>query len=108
MSGITSTPSRALPIAVMAIVLPSLACGRLVQSPTPAPSSPTPAPSEAAPANGVSDLSLPVSSGSILFRDDFQDGQAQEWQTSGGWFVEQDGDRYYFGTSGEGWAWIYG
>jgi len=108
MSGITSAPSRVLTIAVVAIILTSPACGRLVQSPTPAPSSPTPAPSEAAPANGVSDLSLPVSSGSILFRDDFQDGQAQEWQTSGGWFVEQDGDRYYFGTSGEGWAWVSG
>ena len=99
---------RSLAVVVAVGLLSGLACGRLVQSPTPAPSSPTPAPSAAAPASGVSDLSLPVSSGSILFRDDFQDGEAQEWQTSGGWFVEQDGDRYYFGTSGEGWAWVSG
>ncbi len=54
----------------------------------------------------LSGVNLPVDSGVILFQDDFQDGEPQDWETSGGWFVEQQGDVYVFGTSGRGYAWV--
>jgi len=38
--------------------------------------------------NQIPGVNLPVENGIILFQDDFQDGDAQEWQTNGGWFVE--------------------
>jgi hypothetical protein len=49
---------------------------------------------------------LPVDSGILLFMDDFQDGQPDNWQTSGAWYVEQNGELYYFGAAGRGWAWV--
>ncbi len=47
-----------------------------------------------------------ISGGAVLFQDDFQDGQAQEWQVSSGWYVNQNGDVYTFGASGQGAAWL--
>ena len=43
-------------------------------------------------------------SGSILFRDDFQDGQPQDWSIKSAWNVEQFNEVYLFGTSGLGTA----
>jgi len=45
-------------------------------------------------------------SGLILFKDDFQDGNSDGWQTKGAWFVNQDGEVYTFGASGEGSAFV--
>lgn len=44
--------------------------------------------------------------GTLLFRDDFQDGQAQEWSINSAWNVQQFGDVYLFGASALGGAWV--
>jgi len=50
---------------------------------------------------------IPGASGPILFQDDFQDGEAQEWRTNNAvWYVQQEGDFYHFGTSEQGGAWL--
>lgn len=69
-----------------------LACGRGAE---------TIQPSGGQPAGGGQ-----AQSGSVLFRDDFQDGQPQEWGITSAWFVEQSGDVYTFGASGRGGAWV--
>jgi hypothetical protein len=43
---------------------------------------------------------------SILFRDDFQDGDTEGWQISAGWTVQQQGDIYTFATTGTGSAFV--
>jgi hypothetical protein len=47
-----------------------------------------------------------VSAENILFRDDFQDGDAEGWQVGPSWVVQQDGDLYTFDTTGEGYAFV--
>ena len=42
----------------------------------------------------------------ILFKDDFQDGQAENWQTTQAWNVQQNGDVYYYEAKGEGITWL--
>jgi hypothetical protein len=46
--------------------------------------------------------------GAILFQDDFQDGQPDGWQITAAWYVQQEGNVYYFGSSGQGGAWVPG
>lgn len=48
----------------------------------------------------------PLTGGAVLFRDDFQDGQPDGWQTTGAWYVNQQGDIYTFGATGQGAAWV--
>jgi hypothetical protein len=48
----------------------------------------------------------PLTGGAVLFRDDFQDGQPDGWQTTGAWYVNQQGDVYTFGATGQGAAWV--
>jgi hypothetical protein len=48
----------------------------------------------------------PLTGGTVLFRDDFQDGQPDGWQTTGAWYVNQQGDVYTFGATGQGAAWV--
>ncbi len=50
----------------------------------------------------------PSMGGFALFRDDFQDGLAPEWQISSGWQLVREGDNVYFGGAGEGLAWVAG
>jgi len=50
----------------------------------------------------------PAASGSILFKDDFQDGTPDNWSITGGWDVQQDGEIYYFSTAVMGSAWVPG
>ncbi len=47
-----------------------------------------------------------ISADNILFRDDFQDGDAQGWQVGGAWVVQQDGDLYTFDATGQGYAFV--
>ncbi len=47
-----------------------------------------------------------ISASNILFRDDFQDGDAQGWQVGGAWVVQQDGDLYTFNATGHGYAFV--
>ena len=47
-----------------------------------------------------------ISAENILFRDDFQDGDADGWQVGGAWVVQQDGDLYTFDATGEGYAFV--
>jgi hypothetical protein len=44
--------------------------------------------------------------GEILFQDDFQDGQPDNWTISSGWTVQQSGDVYTFASSVAGAAWV--
>jgi hypothetical protein len=48
----------------------------------------------------------PAQTGVLLFRDDFQDGKAQEWSIASTWTVEQHGQVYLFGASGLGGAYV--
>jgi len=48
----------------------------------------------------------PLTGGAVLFRDDFQDGQPDGWQTTGAWYVNQQGDVYTFGATGQGAVWV--
>jgi len=81
-------------LAFLAIFVLSLACGQGTEANQPA----------------VDDIQPAVSgqaqAGTVLFQDDFQDGQAQEWKINSAWVVEQDGDVYTFGATGLGGAWI--
>ena len=42
----------------------------------------------------------------ILFQDDFQDGQPDNWQLVSTWYVQQSGDIYVFGGAGKGGAYV--
>ncbi len=42
----------------------------------------------------------------VLFQDDFQDGQPDNWQVVSAWYVQQSGDIYVFGGAGKGGAWL--
>lgn len=42
----------------------------------------------------------------ILFEDDFQDGQPDDWEITAAWYVQQAGDLYTFEASGAGGAWV--
>jgi len=53
-------------------------------------------------------VSAPGAAGVILFQDDFQDGQPDGWQITTAWYVQQEGNTYYFGSSGQGGAWVPG
>ncbi|MBN1305847.1 MAG: fibronectin type III domain-containing protein [Anaerolineales bacterium] len=46
------------------------------------------------------------SPGLVLFQDDFQDGQPQEWRAASPWIVHQAGSDYWFTTTGAGAAWV--
>lgn len=70
-------------------------------SPTEAPAASQEEPADTSPASGLTDIE-----GDILFWDDFQDGAPDNWEISASWYVNQDGDAYVFGTSGEGAAWL--
>ena len=84
-----------LALVLMAVLI--LACGEttLPAQLAPIPLAPTP-------------LGAPpqVQTGTVLFQDDFQDGQPQEWGISSAWIVEQDGSVYTFGAPGKGGAWV--
>ena len=101
------TPSNRVMMALLpAVAVAVLACGRggfVTQLPTAAPG-PT-ATQPQAQSTHPAMLELPVDGGIILFADDFQDGQSDNWETSG-WDVEQNGDLYYLGATGRGWAWV--
>ncbi len=53
-------------------------------------------------------VSAPGTTGVILFQDDFQDGQPDGWQTTTGWYVQQEENVYYFNSSTPGGAWVSG
>jgi hypothetical protein len=84
---------------MLAIVLSAilmLACGETAPEPlAPIPLAPTQL--AAAPQ---------VQTGTVLFQDDFQDGQPQEWGSSGAWTVEQEGSVYTFFAPAKGGAWV--
>ena len=42
----------------------------------------------------------------ILFQDDFQDGQPDEWDVTTAWYVQHSEDIYIFSASGRGGAWL--
>jgi hypothetical protein len=47
-----------------------------------------------------------VAENGVLFQDDFQDGQPDNWQVVSAWYVQQSGDIYVFGGAGKGGAWL--
>jgi hypothetical protein len=96
---------RTITTPLLILILSALACGRGTST-TRAPVSGLPQQSQPVPHAPIADL--PVESGVILFQDDFQDGAAENWETSGAWYVEQSGDSYIFGAAGPGWAWVPG
>jgi len=51
-------------------------------------------------------VSTPRAEGVVLFQDDFQDGQPDGWQITAAWYVQQEGNIYYFSSSGQGGAWV--
>ncbi|MFB0533361.1 MAG: CARDB domain-containing protein [Anaerolineae bacterium] len=53
-------------------------------------------------------VSTPRADGVVVFQDDFQDGQPDGWQITTGWYVQQEGDVYYFSSSTQGGAWVSG
>jgi len=53
----------------------------------------------------IIETKIPLES-SVLFQDDFQDGQAENWKTMASWFVQQSGDIYTFGAVGRGGSWV--
>ncbi len=57
-------------------------------------------------AENLPDNDMPAQTGSLLFRDDFQDGQAQEWNINSAWNVKQVDDVYLFAAAGMGGAWV--
>lgn len=50
----------------------------------------------------------PAAGGAVLFQDDFQDGQPDDWQITAAWYVQQEGNVYYFNAAGQGGAWVPG
>ncbi len=51
-------------------------------------------------------VSAPIPAGVVLFQDDFQDGQADRWNISSGWTVQQSGNVYVFRSEAAGGAWV--
>ena len=61
-------------------------------------------PTEAAAAQ-IEPVEIPQdAAGGVLFQDDFQDGQPDNWQVVSSWYVQQSGDIYVFGGAGKGGA----
>lgn len=63
-------------------------------------------PPEGAAAPIEQDASSQAASSGILFQDDFQDGQPDNWQITSSWYVQQAGDIYNFAAVGRGGAWV--
>jgi hypothetical protein len=42
----------------------------------------------------------------ILFEDDFQDGEPDNWDITAAWYIQQSGDEYIFEGNGAGGAWV--
>jgi len=42
----------------------------------------------------------------ILFEDDFQDGEPDDWDITAAWYIQQSGDEYIFEANGVGGAWV--
>ena len=64
------------------------------------------APPEGAAVPIEQDASSQAASSGILFQDDFQDGQPDNWQITSSWYVQQAGDIYNFAAVGRGGAWV--
>lgn len=64
------------------------------------------APPGPAPVGSIPSIDVPGVSGVVLFQDDFQDGQAEEWTISSAWSVQQSDNLYVFGATGYGGAWL--
>jgi hypothetical protein len=50
--------------------------------------------------------SAPTATGIVLFQDDFEDGQPDDWHITASWAVRQEGDNHVFGSSAYGGAWV--
>lgn len=48
----------------------------------------------------------PTATGIVLFQDDFEDGQPDDWRITASWTVRQEGDDHVFGSSAYGGAWV--
>jgi hypothetical protein len=89
--------------AFLAICALILACSRSSETSQPPSTISQPSSSTSQPPSSDSGQ---AQSGNVLFQDDFQDGQPQEWKINSGWNVEQSGDTYLFGSSVQGGAWV--
>jgi len=88
-----------------------LACGiggKATQAPEAQPPEepPVQVPPEGAAAPIEQDASAQAGGSGILFKDDFQDGQPDNWQITSSWYVQQAGDIYNFSAAGRGGAWV--
>jgi len=48
---------------------------------------------------------VPISAGSVLLREDFQDGVADGWEGDGGWYTLTTDDRVIWAAADDAWAW---
>ena len=93
--------------AIILIAVAMIACsigGQTPQASEAQPQAQVPTEGAAAPIE-QGNPSLAASSG-ILFQDDFQDGQPDNWQITSSWYVQQAGDIYNFSAAGKGGAWV--
>jgi hypothetical protein len=80
---------------VVVVTLPACGARRLAFRATATAVAATAAANVQAPSTGAAAvMNAPIVAGAVLFQDDFQDGQADGWNISAGWMVQQDGDRY--------------
>ena len=95
---------------IILIAAAMLACGIGGQA-TQAPQAQPPEEPQAHPPEGAAapieqDASSQAGGSGILFKDDFQDGQPDNWQITSSWYVQQAGDIYNFSAAGRGGAWV--
>ncbi len=103
--------SYKIPAIVILIAAAMLACGiggQATQAPQVQPPEEPQAqvPPEGAAAPIEQDASSQAAGSGILFKDDFQDGQPDNWQITSSWYVQQAGDIYNFSAAGRGGAWV--
>jgi hypothetical protein len=96
---------------VVLIAAAMLACGiggQATQAPEAQPPEEPQAqvPPEGAAAPIEQDASSQAAGSGVLFQDDFQDGQPDNWQITSSWYVQQAGDIYNFSAAGRGGAWV--
>jgi hypothetical protein len=95
---------RKILLAFILVLAMQLACGKGQSDSQPGGDQPVAEP----PTEAQGDSPQSPSGGGYLFQDDFQDGQADDWNVNASWYVVQDGDSYVFSADGAGLAWVPG
>lgn len=100
-------------LALMVLLLISLACGKSQESISAIEESPSAHPPQedvAEPTDPPVNISpggdQPMVEGALFFEEDFQDGKPDRWEITSAWDVQQLGDAYTFESQGAGGAWV--